>query len=126
MPWLLLIQWAARFLKIAAPYLIIGGLVLGAIWYVGSLKGEAQDARANESIARSNAEAQAAAVVELGKQRDRVEKAAHERELAYRTIEKRLAQSRSGILAARKADPTEQAWADTPHPAAVGERLRAR
>lgn len=122
----LLIQWAARFLKTAAPYVIIGGLVLGAIWYVGSLHGEAQDAKANELIARSNAEAQAAAVVELGKQRNRVEKAATEREARLAAISKRLRDSENTIREARRNDPVYQSWSDTPHPAAVGERLRAR
>ena len=123
---LLVIEWLARFLKTAAPYVIIGGLILGAIWYVGSLKGEAQDARANESIARSNAEAQAAAVVVLGQQRQRVEKAAQLLQTEKLHIAKRLRDSESAVREARQHDPVYQTWADTPHPAAVGDRLRAR
>lgn len=106
-------------------YGIVAAVLIGCCLYVRHLQSAARDAQAAVVLAESDATAARASIAVLREAARDKATAAHQREIDYRRIRQQFDAYRAAREQARAADPAYAAWAATPHPDAVGRRLRA-
>ncbi|MGE3482888.1 MAG: hypothetical protein AB7K73_16040 [Gammaproteobacteria bacterium] len=104
-------------------YVVVGALVLGALWYVHHLKSAWLDEHDRALRATENAQAQAVALRRMTEHQARQAAAVATRDRENRALARRLAEYRRAHDETKRTDPVYASWGATPHPPVVGVLL---